>query len=327
MVKINQFKNKLLNYTFKFAKINKKPNLIDLFPYLVYSFFKGHKYRKDLLRIYRICKLPVFNNKLEPNTIVPEIELIVNSVRKDFCNLHFVINYAILNSLNRISCVTIAVPKDQVIECQNLIHDNKHKNIIKVISEDSIINSQFRNKILENFPNLYGWILQQFLTLESVLNSKAKGVLQVNSDTILLRPTLWLDHTGTQPILVSTEFHPPYYILLNKINQKFPINPDSHVTHHMLFQPALLRKILEYSNINSISDLLEYVINYCDRKQNSPMCIEFELYALGMLTYFPSNVEISKFGNVSFDLKSNSTMKKINKLSKKYNSISSHHYL
>jgi hypothetical protein len=62
-------------------------------------------------------------------------------------------------------------------------------------------------KIKEYFPQKYGWVLQQFLTIEQVINSQFAGVLQINSDTLILKPVLWLDYDENQPLFVSSEYN------------------------------------------------------------------------------------------------------------------------
>jgi hypothetical protein len=212
-----------------------------------------------------------------------------------------------------------------------LLSENEFNNKIEVKSEDDILNYRISEKIKEYFPQKYGWVLQQFLTIEQVINSQFAGVLQINSDTLILKPVLWLNYDGIQPLFVSSEYNRPYYQLLNKINNKFPIDTHSHITHHMMFQPKFLRAIMNKSNLSSTEHLLDVVLKNYDRNATSPICIEFEFYALGMLTYFRENAITSKFSNVGLNLKPSLNNVEfesiIKKLSNMYNSVSMHSYL
>jgi hypothetical protein len=319
-----------LKYSHLFNRFDCKPNVCMLLPFLLFSLAKGKQYRNDLIRSYEVNKLsspPVGIS----NQNHPTIEILINSTAKDFKYLNAVINRAVLNSCNEIGKITIVVPEIELYNCKNLVLENIHIKKIEVKSEDSILNNKIVKKIRENFPGRYGWVLQQFLTIEHVVNSNYLGVLQVNSDTFILRPVLWIDSNGDQPLLVSSEYNPPYYRLLNKINSKFPVDTYSHITHHMLFQPKILKVIMEKSNLTSVEQLLDEVIKNYDHKAISPVCVEFELYALGLLAYFPEKAIISKFGNISLNPQPNLTNVEfesiINILSKKYNSISIHSYL
>jgi hypothetical protein len=326
-----KIKNKIINYSPIFANVNRNLWFIHLAPYLFYSLFIGSAYRANLINSYRINKLKVHDARIINRDKIPNIELIVNSTSKDFLHLNNVINYAISNSVNKVSKISICVPDNELEECKQIISKNEHRNKVQILSEDNVLNLDLRTKIKENFPNRYGWVLQQFLTLDRVLNSSLDGVLQVNSDTIILRPTLWLSDKKVQPLMISTEYYKPYYVLLNRINEKFPILTNTHITHHMLFQPLLLRKILDFSGISNLEYLLELVLKNLDNSAVSPMCIEFELYALGLEVYFPKNFEIVKFGNINFELSKKLNNQQINKkflkLSRRYNSVSMHSYL
>jgi hypothetical protein len=276
--------------------------------------------------MFRISRLPTQKTmQIQENN--PTIEIIINSVKKDFPLLNYVIKYAVMNSLNKVAEVKVIVPPDQIDLCRTFVMTNICK--ISIVSENEFLSKSIREKIYKNFPDRYGWVLQQFITLDFVLKSKVSGVLQVNSDTFLLRPTRWLDSNFKQILSCSPEYHKPYYLLLNKLNPLFKIKTDPHVTHHMLFQPKFLQKILVNCGINNLTQLLEFAIENCE-KDSSPMCVEYELYAHGMLTYFHSKIELLKFGNVSSNWSHKTTNlvfeKKINELSARYNSISFHSY-
>jgi hypothetical protein len=180
----------------------------------------------------------------------PSIQILINSTSKDFKYLNTVINSAVANSYNSIAKISVTVPKKEVNTCRNLLSENEYNNKIEVKSEDDILNYRISKKIKEYFPQKYGWVLQQFLTIEQVINSQFAGVLQINSDTLILKPFLWLNYDGNQPLFVSSEYNRPYYQLLNKINNKFPIETYSHITHHMMFQPKFLRAIMNKSNLS-----------------------------------------------------------------------------
>jgi len=330
---VNIIKFKLLHfmkYTYLFNRYDYKPNIIILLPYLFFSLVKSKQYREDLIRSYKANRINCFPEPSSTRT-QPPIEILINSTSKDFKYLNTVINSAVTNSYNSIAKISITVPKKEVNTCRNLLSENEYNNKIEVKSEDDILDYRISEKIKEYFPQKYGWVLQQFLTIEQVINSQFAGVLQINSDTLILKPVLWLDYDENQPLFVSSEYNRPYYQLLNKINNKFPIETQSHITHHMMFQPKFLRVIMNKSNLSSTEHLLDVVLKNYDQNATSPICIEFEFYALGMLTYFRENAIISKFSNVSLNLKPGLNNVEfeymIKKLSKMYNSVSMHSYL
>ncbi len=324
-------KIKRRKYPEKFAEINAKPHVFQLLPYLLYSIYKGKNYRKNLLRSFRINRIPQYSTTSEQHLPLPVIELIINAERKDFRNLSEVITHAITNSVNPVGKTTVAVPFSQLNECREVLSGISNKYGIEVLSEDLFLTDSIREKLRITFGKRYGWVLQQFLTIDRVLKSDYKGVLQVNSDTILLRPTQWLDSQGRQPILVSTEYHEPYYVFLHHLNMDFPVLTDSHITHHMLFQPEVFREILHKSKVETLEKLLDFTIKNAKVNENSPFCVEFELYALGALRYFPEKITLAKFGNINYPRRPNVSsidfQSELQELAKKYNSISAHSYL
>ena len=79
------------NYPEIFARVDRKPNFLDLMPYLLYSFYRGSDYRKGLLRSFRVNRIPLCSVAEKPLYPLPVIELIINSTLKDFTNLSEVI--------------------------------------------------------------------------------------------------------------------------------------------------------------------------------------------------------------------------------------------
>ena len=318
-------------YPEKFAEVGDKPHIFELFPYFLYSLYKGTGYRKNLLKSFRINRIPVYSVTSKQIVPLPVIELVINSERKDVRNLKEVITYAIANSVNPIGKTTVAVPATQLNECKDVISEILDTYAIEVLSEDLFLNDVIREKLRNTFGKRYGWALQQFLTIDRVLKSDYKGVLQVNSDTMLLRPTQWIDSEGRQPILVSTEYHLPYYVFLHTLNKEFPVLTDSHITHHMLFQPEIFKEILRKSNVETLEKLVDFTISNAQINEDSPICVEFELYALGALKYFPEKITLAKFGNINYLRPANASsidfQAELQELAKKYNSISAHSYL
>jgi len=77
--------------------------------------------------------------------------------------------------------------------------------------------------------------------------------------------------------------------------------------------------------------LVDFAIINSQKGENSPFCVEFELYALGALIYFPGKITLAKFGNINYAQKLEFDVHEFEiqlvKFQKKYNSISAHAYL
>jgi len=308
---------------------------------------KDPKFWHILLLLPRIVAIPkrgnfsIFNrfyraNRLSNDLIwtraeLPEIEALFVVAGKDLDILPESIAQVLLTSLNPIKCISIIVPEKDLENCKvKLIDISKNENI-KIISEDKYLSDSFRLKIKRTFGARYGWVLQQLLTVEFVYKSKSQGVLMVNADTMILRNIQWVDSLGNQVLMASNEFHKPYYKLLCDIGLIEKDPNYTFVTHHMLFQPQLLHAVLDQLQVKNLEAFFDLVLDHVDTKILSPLCIEFELYAQGILRFFPTQVLMRKFANIGMKRLSGNLeiADQIKKLKKEgdYNSVSMHSYL
>jgi hypothetical protein len=208
------------------------------------------------------------------------------------------------NSINTINKITIITRSIDVSMCNNLIAKLKFKIPITVLNEDDVIIESDRLKLRTKFNENYGWILQQLLTVAYVLKSSSKGVLAIDADTIMLRNTLWLNSKGEQILLVSHEYHKPYYQFLRNISLIKYMPDYTFITHHMLFQPEKLKNIWRKVGVYNITDVVNILVENENLKPLSPVCLEFEPYAQGLMLNFPSQVVLSRFCNIRLSAKS-----------------------
>jgi hypothetical protein len=275
---------------------------------------------RDFARIYEASRLRT--DLIEEHDNLPEIEIFIACIEKDFELLPHILKSAIQSSANRVRRITVATTADLV---------NSEISIgsisVEFIDENSLIDEESRSNIKYRFGDRYGWVLQQLLTLTFVLRSSSRGILVLNADTFLLRRQVWLDNNGVQPLMCSYEYNKPYYEFLSLFN--FPVQSIkcSHITHHMLMQPDKLRIIYDKHISMSIAEFISFIIRNAS-EHNSPVCVEFELYAYGMFSLYPKLIQKRKFANTSMPrlaLTSNS-FESLD-IQMNYNSISMHDYL
>lgn len=280
----------------------------------------------SFLRFLKVNRIPssIISYKGE----LPSISILLVVAQKDFDKLILCIKQIVKHSLNPISQIEIVVPNSQVASCvKNLEQINLEIPLI-VFDEDEIISADLRKNIKQVLKHKYGWAIQQLLILNMVARSDNDGVLAVNADTFILRDQVWLNEKLVQVLFRSSEYHEPYYQLIKKIFPNLHLVPFSHVTHHMLFQPKLLRDFLAMSGYLNLEKLMIQVLSSIDRTQESPFCIEFEPYAQAMHNFYPNRFEIRRFSNTPFSkLKDNIEIAKfVAQLDNKnvYNSVSFH---
>ena len=314
-----------------FSALSKRPRFVHIFALFPNILFRG----ADFFSFFRIFVLAnrVPNRVIRQQEEVPEIELLVCSTAKDFWLLTDCLTYAIKSSVNPISRISVIVPSHDVDACSTEIAELITDTDIDfdVIDENSLIPDSARSVLIDKMGQSYGWALQQFLTVAFVCNSSSKGVLAVNSDTVILQPRLWLETDGKQELLVSWEFHKPYYKVLKKLDPTLSNIEFSLICHQMLFQPEIFRQILSELNVDSISQFIGLVLENADLTQKSPFCVEFELYGQKILRKHPSKVTLNRFANLSVKLDTDVRMRhnQIREfiVSGEYNSVSNHSWM
>jgi hypothetical protein len=305
------------------ARVSRLDLLSHLPVYLGPGFLRKYKQFIVKHRALSYPPTPYFNN----HEGLPAIEITIDCAAKDSKLLSNVIELAELNVLNPISVISVVVPSSDFELISDQISKTSYKSPIRVLDENSILAEEIRNKIKVLFPNRYGWVIHQFLTLQQILNSSSLGVLSIDSDTLILRPMAFLNSDGIQVLMESLEYNRPYYEFLNRINPVFKIDSTSHVTHYSFFQKSLLLGIFEKVGIRTLIDLVDCIESYADLDSSSPICIDRELYALGLLAFYPEKCTLVKFANISVSYQEIYDPIQLEQLSKKYNSVSAHSYL
>jgi len=234
---------------------------------------------------------------------LPSISVLLIVAQKDFEKLKFCINQLVKHSLNPIWKIEIVVPQTDLTSCMKTLEQINSKIPIKLFNEDELISTDLREIMKRELRHKYGWAIQQLLTLNMVIRSNSHGVLAVNADTFILRDQVWLNEKFVQLLFQSTEYHKPYYQIIKKIFPKLNLIPYSHVTHHMLFQPELLRDFFGKNGYIDLENLMIRVLESFDKSQESPFCIEFEPYAQALHNFYSNRFELRRFSNSSFSIK------------------------
>jgi uncharacterized protein Usg len=280
---------------------------------------------KAFVWFYRSSRV---DGKLISGEANPSIDLIWIAERKDFETLTLSIKSAIRHTLNPVNSITVIVPETQITECREHINKQDSKFEVKIISESEIIPLVMIDKIKSRFPEKFGWILQQFLKLESVQNSKSAGVLIVDADTILLEDRLWLDQDLNQILMTAPWQHKPYFSFLRKLGLITGKSRYSFVTHHMLMQPQVLQEAIHYSRFKNMRRFIEFLLEELNDSNITGFSIDYEFYGNYFYTKFPDKTRLVKFCNLSkkSDLNALSLVKLIEHLEDagEYRSISLH---
>lgn len=271
--------------------------------------------------------------ELPPDPLVgnhgPTISALVVVAAKDFPTLGACLFGILQNSGNRISDITIVTPNSDTKEAEKVVRDASRQVRVTVVDEETLISESNRLDLQSAFDDRYGWVLQQILTVKSVVASESAGVLVVDADTILLQSRLLLDTEGYQILTPTFERNRSYYEFLNQLGICKVYPENTFVPHWMLMQPEIMREALLISSQGSIDVLIGQIIELGDRGSLSSVCVEYELYAQYLISKYPQRVLLAKWGNTS----SNSTTAIQNYIGgsdsfyEGYGSVSIHSYL
>ena len=259
---------------------------------------------------------------------LPSIEILLAAIEKDFWLLPYSLKLAVQNSLNPVIKITIITQDHSLAQCRDTLERIDLGVPIEVLSEDQQLKESFRALVRDAFRDRYGWALQQFLTVNYIINSKNRGVLAINADTLILKKQAWLTESH-QVLMVSSEFHPPYYEILTKLGLPCKNPKFTFVTHHMMFIPQKFQSILMRLEIIDLDDLLLKTLQALRDSKDKSICVEFELYAQGLLRWFPESIKLTRFGNLGISAKENKSGQNLDILINSdnfsgYNSLSIH---
>jgi hypothetical protein len=234
------------------------------------------------------------------------------------------------NSIHKLFVITtdIALRREREI-LENLKQITKCE--VEIINESEIVDKEIQERLKTKFGDRFGWVLQQLIIVEFVTSTRNKNYpcLQVDADTLIMNKQTWITNSNNQPLMESFERHSSYYIFLRKLGLKVPSNHLTFINHHMLFQPEYLRRIRENLKIEHVSELVDKIVRWADQNDISPICIEYELYAQGMLIFFPEKVKVIKSSNVGVARGAiiPTSIEEMWDKFKEYNSVSLHSYL
>lgn len=182
---------------------------------------------------------------------LPGIGLLLPSAAKDFWKVSFVLHAARRASRNHIDRATVVVPERHLEEAQS------HRWDATVVAEESYLDPLIL-AATDRYSDIgrRGWVIQQMIKLYGAWMSPTAGVLVIDSDTILLGLRTWLTKSGRQILSFSHENHAPYETHAAKIWGARRRHHDlSYVTHHMLFQPEIVRGM--FPNVESFCRWLD----------------------------------------------------------------------
>ncbi len=191
------------------------------------------------------CSKSEFVPKKSYGYLTEKIDVIIPCAPKDLDTLNLCINSIRQNGENIRDIYVISDRKltDKAIWIDESIYPFSKIDIIDQLFD----NEQSYQKYQNNGPNRIGWIYQQLLKLYAldVIPGISTNVLCLDSDTMFLKKTAFMDENGVPYFDVGEEYHIPYFSHAKRMLpelKRVDMNL-SGISHHMLFQKSILTDI------------------------------------------------------------------------------------
>lgn len=315
-------------YFKKFDQIDKKPGNSTYFIWLLRGLVNKSWRDYSSLKRYLFANRRPVKAALAPDEL-PEIEVIFVSKLEDIQILKLAVNSIVKNSINPISRVVIAVPADQYVSTSEYFFNSDVRKLVDVISENELVPRAAIELIREKSPKRFGWIMQQILVASFILSTKSENVLIVDSDTLIIRPQVWIDRFKVQILMPTFELHLPYYKFFQHISDKYPKPRMSFVSHHMLVQTSIFREVYQIFG-GDVYNALERAFTFADLSDNSPFDLKYEIYAQYLINNYKNQVSLVKWANLSCSRGQLATLiegkNTVEEYARLYNSLSLHHW-
>lgn len=233
-------------------------------------------------------KISDINLKLLYIVAEKDIEKFSKTLQRSLANLN---NF-------HISSISVVVPEEVLIRVSEIVSATNLD--LRIVNENDLVSSDNRRILRSKFGNRYGWALQQFLKIESVIQEDSIPTLVIDADTTLIRARNWISSTGVQVLMPSEEFHKPYYDFLQSVGL-YPNYNISFISHHMLYQPDMLRACLKHLGVTSTDELIKLVCSkQINTEQDSFFSIDYEMYGQFVYQNHPERVRLERWGNVDW---------------------------
>jgi len=272
---------------------------------------------KRIIYLFYIKLKALYYNNISIQFNIP-ISVFIPVLKKDLVLLPTTIIF-LKKNLKQINEIVIVAPNE------NEIIEFCKKNHLKFINENDIL-PLTKNDL--NYGKRNGWLFQQLLKFSSDLVCKNHYILVWDSDTILTQKLNFFDKQGRQIFYASKEYHQEYFDNFNKIFGT-SIKPfNSFITHSMLFNKSILRKLKNHLQNRYQKPWYQVIVDNCNKRNNSCFS-EYETYVNFIKYILKEKITILYWSNIELARNDNNENIEslILKYRNKYKTISFHSYL
>lgn len=274
----------------------------------------GLKWKKLPFWMRQIVSMAQASDPLS-RIVGPPIDVAIPCHVKDYENLPLVIEGVVTNIRNPLAKILLITPDEYSLKLQRLFPD------CQVVKDETVLGPELVSLIFEMVPkNARGWVTQQVIKLRVASMSKEIGTLVLDSDTVLLRPRVWVGSNNSQILCFANEYHLPY-----KEHQRRVFGGRSQlmsfVTHHQLMKTDAVRDIFGSDD----RALLDW-IRLADYREGSALS-EFDTYGEWITSNRPKETRFAKWNNLPVKIPPGTRYSDLRAKYGDYHSVSNHTYL
>lgn len=240
---------------------------------------------------YRYLKKSVtFGADLTPSAW--PVDVLIPIIRKDLATLPLAIASLRRNLRHPLGKIILVSPQDEAIEhfCREQNCEWRDENSVLPIKKADIHYSV-------NGVDRAGWLFQQFLKLSADQVSDQPHILLMDADTLFLQPQKF-EQVGHSVLLVSDEYHWPYYVTFQKLLGYPPPQRFSFIAHHMLIDRRRLAELRAELERRHQRPWHQAILDQLDHHEGSSFS-EFETYGHWMLQNHRDELELEYWHNLS----------------------------
>ena len=250
-----------------------------------------------LHRRYLAFTVPPLGQPVEDEKL-PAIRLLWVAHPKDFPVLTHSLESALAHTRNPVATITVVSPEPTQAEGA-LRHIIPSRISADFRHDNDFVPVEVRSQLDQALPSHGSWATQQLIKVLATMEQQSSATLVIDADTVLLQSKTWLSSGGIQ-LLYFRGFHNDRYANFlrhwgfNEIDTM-----RSFVTHHMLFQPDILRQamMLTFGSLN-IERIVEKVIGSVEALGYPEFCLEYEPYGQLISRKHRDLVSLDKYSNI-----------------------------
>lgn len=195
------------------------------------------------------------------------------------------------------------------------------------IDEESILPITKKDiNYIHNGEDRAGWVFKMLLNLSADKVCKEKNILVLDSDTVFLRPQIFI-YKGKPIFNESPLYHKPYFNMNIRLFGLRHPSSLSYITHYMLFNSEILKSLRsDIEKHNNSKRWYEAIINKIDTREGSGFA-DYEIYADYYLHRLKKSAVINYWLVKDSGISNYETLLKLKKtLSNKYGAVALHNY-